>query len=482
MRISSSMKLLSVCCGGFLMSIPGALVDAEKMFYDYRPAGDYGTQKANCANALADKTRYIQVEVFDYNLTPWIRATWTQVAGECGEASFEPYSATMEYNGNIEGNITTARLQMDMYICGPWGDYELEVEVKSTNGGSAMKKVAWEIEYGGDEYHIWDTLNTPFFGNEDPEFAANGALPSDLPYAPIPNEYSGVGAGTIYKWPLTGSEAYYSLMYTGPFPPLECPNLYPYGVTYVGCYDQAQTGWTTPTSPGGPTGSNNAADPAERYRMFDGLGVDDDGVDEEGVMTLEKCADICDGYSYFGLQNAIQCTCGNTITGSPTPKCGLVDDNVIPEYMYLCSGDSRVLCGTDTMVSIYSLDGSTAPPSPTPAPVTPAPTAAAAYESLGCFADNQQDASGQTVRIMTFESTSNDMTTEVCFQACNDGINTHFGTQWGRQCWCTNDPHEVSINQFSDIYIPCNYVCKGDATEICGGFDAMSVYEINDMA
>ena len=60
-----------------------------------------------------------------------------------------------------------------------------------------------------------DTLNTPFFGNEDPEFAANGALPSDYPYAPIPNEYSGEGDGTVYKWPLPGSEGYYSLMYTG---------------------------------------------------------------------------------------------------------------------------------------------------------------------------------------------------------------------------------------------------------------------------
>ena len=43
------------------------------------------------------------------------------------------------------------RLQMDMYVCAPWGDYELIIEVSSTNGNNAMERVAWEIEYGPDE-------------------------------------------------------------------------------------------------------------------------------------------------------------------------------------------------------------------------------------------------------------------------------------------------------------------------------------------
>ena len=40
---------------------------------------------------------------------------------------------------------------MDMYICAPWGNYELELVSKSTNGGNAMEKIAWEVEYGPDE-------------------------------------------------------------------------------------------------------------------------------------------------------------------------------------------------------------------------------------------------------------------------------------------------------------------------------------------
>lgn len=75
----------------------------------------------------------------------------SQIADECGGSNFEPYEATMEYNGNEQGDVTDTRLQMDMYICAPFGEYELEVRVRSTNGGSAMERVAWEIEYGPDE-------------------------------------------------------------------------------------------------------------------------------------------------------------------------------------------------------------------------------------------------------------------------------------------------------------------------------------------
>lgn len=62
----------------------------------------------------------------------------------------------MEYNANDpdKGDITSNRLQMDMYVCAPWGDYELEIVVKSTNGGSGMKKIAWEVEYGADEVRL----------------------------------------------------------------------------------------------------------------------------------------------------------------------------------------------------------------------------------------------------------------------------------------------------------------------------------------
>lgn len=64
-----------------------------------------------------------------------------------------------------------------------------------------------------------DTLNTPLM--DDPN------------YGPTP---PGGGEPATYRWPLEDSEGYYSLLYSGPMPPLECPNLHPDGVVYVGCY------------------------------------------------------------------------------------------------------------------------------------------------------------------------------------------------------------------------------------------------------
>eukprot|EP00903_Cladosiphon_okamuranus_P021311 g19582.t1 len=590
MRGSSAMKLLAACCGGLLMSVP---VHAKKV-YDLRTGNDKGSKK----DCETPGERSIEVEVFDYNLNPWIIATYTLVADECGGNDFTPIEPfTFEYKG---GRGSGSRLQMDMYICAPFGEYELEIEVKSTNGDDPMNKVAWEIEYGPDQYHLWDTLNTPLFNTR------NGATMADVPYAPIPPKYSGSGPGTIYKWPLPKSESYYSTLYTGPFPPTQCPDRYPAGVAYKGCFPR-QSGWTDPTpGPAGPTGKYG--DEAETERMFDGLGIDDDGLKENGVMTIEKCAGICNEgpYSYMGLQSAVQCVCGNSISGDDVHNCGLEDDLAIPEYQYLCSGDSQVLCGTDTMVSIYSLDGTgppptpptpTSPPTPTPptsdeyellgcsednvdgnrvmtlgpikqdtmsaeicldyctgldegytyfgtqygkecwcattvaggltvghdgcnmtcannageicggydaisvykigdvgpspptpapvnatppapAPVTPTPSGGDGYDLLGCFADAQPGPNGKDVRIMGDMTSSNDMTAEICFGLCNDGTKTHFGTQYGKECWCVYDPELESINQFNDVALPCDYPCTGDATETCGGYDSMTVYVI----
>lgn len=53
-----------------------------------------------------------------------------------------------------------------------------------------------------------DSDDTPFFDT------ANGATPSEYPYAPIPNDYTG-GDGTTFTWPYSDAEGYYSVFYSG---------------------------------------------------------------------------------------------------------------------------------------------------------------------------------------------------------------------------------------------------------------------------
>ena len=59
------------------------------------------------------------------------------------------------------------------------------------------------------------------------------------------------------------------------------------------------------------TGSNNSDDPAENFRLYDGLGSGDDGVDEDGVMTL----DVRNGSRYRERIHA------RFSSESPTPAC-----------------------------------------------------------------------------------------------------------------------------------------------------------------
>lgn len=42
-------------------------------------------------------------------------------------------------------------------------------------------------------------------------------------------------------------------------------------------------------------------------------------------------------------------------SGDEIENCGVVDDLFIPEYQWLCSGDSRVLCGTNNAISVYEI-------------------------------------------------------------------------------------------------------------------------------
>ncbi|CAM9710539.1 unnamed protein product, partial [Ectocarpus sp. 13 AM-2016] len=167
------------------------------------------------------------------------------------------------------------------------------------------------------------------------------------------------------------------------------------------------------------------------------------------------------------------CLCSDELVGSPTDDvygdggsvCGIdiTFGGDVPEYQYLCSGDSRVLCGTDDHISVYSLDGSTGggdddsgdPP--------------VGSEYIGCVADSQDD------RVMAEGPMSADtMSAEICLGICSgmDSSYTHFGTQYGEECWCTGSLGTTETSA------ACTMDCAGNAGETCGGFDALTLYEI----
>ncbi|CAB1116227.1 unnamed protein product [Ectocarpus sp. CCAP 1310/34] len=113
------------------------------------------------------------------------------------------------------------------------------------------------------------------------------------------------------------------------------------------------------------------------------------------------------------------------------------------------------------------------------------------YVLVGCYADSQSG------RIM-FNKQSEDVMSasvsctvlllrtlafwigawraQICFDLCNDGTNTHFGTQYGEECWCGIHP---ALARHGELDIDsCDFPCAGNEEETCGGFDKMTVYDI----
>eukprot|EP00904_Undaria_pinnatifida_P009002 jgi/Undpi1/5231/HiC_scaffold_2.g00512.m2 len=156
----------------------------------------------------------------------------------------------------------------------------------------------------------------------------------------------------------------------------------------------------------------------------------------------EACSDHCSEYEYFGVEFGRECFCGTETkfkSAVSSNQCGLT-------YESLCTGDSTAACGGRDAISVYKR-GDVDPPAPTPAPITPTPpsptppptdppttTSGSTYSSVGCFRDSKRK------RIMSNKQTSGHMSAEVCSGLCDNGSNTHFGTQYGAEAITRSAP------------------------------------------
>ncbi|CAM9730307.1 unnamed protein product, partial [Ectocarpus sp. 13 AM-2016] len=160
---------------------------------------------------------------------------------------------------------------------------------------------------------------------------------------------------------------------------------------------------------------------------------------DSGSMTAAFCASFCADYAYYGTQFGEECWCGNN---SGYDTLGESTDCTMA-----CPGDADEICGGFNAMS-------------TPAPVDVVGPTDATY--LGCFIDSQ------TGRVFSVTTDSGSMTSAFCASFCSDYA--YYGTQYGEECWCGNSGFD-EYGESTD----CTMECAGDADEICGGFNAMSV-------
>lgn len=155
-----------------------------------------------------------------------------------------------------------------------------------------------------------------------------------------------------------------------------------------------------------------------------------------------KCKGFCHEYSYFGLQNGGECRCGNQFG-----LYGKVDDK---HCNMSCQSQPSNMCGGPGYNSVFL-------------PVN------VKVKFLGCYQDSKSD------RDLTGKiSLGKDRSPKRCSQFCDGEGYKYFGLQYGGECFCGD--FYGKHGKISDSQ--CDFPCKDDDGEKCGGVQTNSVYEI----
>ena len=188
-------------------------------------------------------------------------------------------------------------------------------------------------------------------------------------------------------------------------------------------------------------------------------------------MTLDRCKQYCiatsvedkarPAYKFFALQSGGTCSCSASSPGPPPAGAAGACD--VP-----CEGDAGQTCGGGGHLSVYAITG--LPKKWLKAPESPA--SAQASGALGCFSDSADD---RLLDGPSFKSGS--MTLAACQSFCaTSGDHSHFGTEFGKECYCGALPPDAANIAAGS----CDTPCKGNAAEDCGGADAINVFHVAD--
>lgn len=188
-------------------------------------------------------------------------------------------------------------------------------------------------------------------------------------------------------------------------------------------------------------------------------------------ITLSRCNDFCSGYSFYGVEYSHECYCGNAIANSAGPANNCTTT---------CAGDATESCGGNWAMNIWVVGGipsshtsssssttSTASSTSTPTPSNLATVGS--YKYAGCYTDST---SNRTLTSASYAN-YNTMTVESCSSFCSGY--TYFGVEWYGECYCGNGLVSSSMVAAAG---DCNTACAGNAAELCGGANRLSLYTL----
>ncbi|EXJ93880.1 hypothetical protein A1O1_02273 [Capronia coronata CBS 617.96] len=185
-------------------------------------------------------------------------------------------------------------------------------------------------------------------------------------------------------------------------------------------------------------------------------------------MSSTACGAFCQskGFTVFGMEYSQECYCGNAITTATASQsdCAMV-----------CSGNRTEWCGGSDRLSVWNITSPGNATSTTPggssSTGSTAPTAtpsAAGATYMGCYSDNVGG------RALTSYIGSDGMTWEMCAQNAQSLNRKYFGIEYAQECWTGNTLASSSAILADST---CSMACKGDATEMCGGNNALTLFQ-----
>jgi hypothetical protein len=190
-------------------------------------------------------------------------------------------------------------------------------------------------------------------------------------------------------------------------------------------------------------------------------------------VTVETCEAAClaAGYTYAGVEYADQCFCDNSIENGNTL-------NTAGACTMACQGNATEICGGPNAINIYSYSNggvttatTTSLASTATSTTVASASAIAGWTSIGCYSDVVGDRTLET-EIYTITSA---MTVELCLAACQAAGFTLAGLEYAGECYCDTKIANGGVPETSG----CTMACNGNAAEICGGPNRLSVYSYN---
>ena len=133
----------------------------------------------------------------------------------------------------------------------------------------------------------------------------------------------------------------------------------------------------------------------------------------DDLMTVEKCASVCDGYDLFGVEYGRECYCGNILMDgsvqAPSSECGKT-----------CPGNKAEKCGGGNRLNIYHFEqgdvtSSTSLPSAS-STISSSVTSVDTLSSSGTSSVSSSELSSSTMPTTTSESSSGTSLTSTTLQ------------------------------------------------------------------